>query len=58
MFPASTGRMWMYALPMDVDGQNGFALLDDDLDVDAKDLAVFLGCMSPPGVPVEPNCLR
>ena len=36
----------------------GFALLDDDFDVDGKDLAVFLGCMSPPGVPAEPNCLR
>jgi hypothetical protein len=32
------------------------ALLDDDPDVDAGDLAVFLDCMSGPNVPADMGC--
>ncbi|NLE57404.1 MAG: hypothetical protein GX616_03525, partial [Planctomycetes bacterium] len=32
-------------------------LLDGDSDVDAQDLAIFLGCLSGAGVPAEPDCM-
>lgn len=33
------------------------AKLDGDSDVDGADITIFLGCMSGPGVPVDPNCV-
>lgn len=32
------------------------ALLDGDADVDGDDVSVFLGCMTGPGVPGDPDC--